>query len=89
MQKDMRQMTRTTKTVRTVLATGALLTALVAGNVKADENETGLLDCDHACKVETIAGKRDGFADYQVVIFVLYDTNMYVSSGPGEIGFTR
>jgi hypothetical protein len=89
----MRQMTRTTKTVRTVLATGALLTALVAGTVKADGYETGLLDCDHTCKVETIAGKRDGFADLQMVRIILIDTSTtvstYVSGGPGEIGFTR
>jgi hypothetical protein len=91
--KDMLKMARISKMARMTVAGGALLSALAIGNVAADGNRSGLLDCDHACKVEIITGKTDGYADYQMLGYILVDPSAHVSSyvatGPGEIGFTR
>jgi len=74
---------------RSMVVGVALLAALASSGVAADGSRTGSLDCDHACKIEIITGKQDGFAVYQNVSYVLFATDTYVSSGPGEIGFTR
>lgn len=78
-----------TKLVRTGIVAASLSIAFAVGGVMAQEDARGLLECDHACKVETLTGADRPQARYQTFDTPRPSISALISEGPGHIGFTR